>query len=120
MARIDWVEARLQRWAEWLKVGDGAGYPARCVLDEDWSPPSPGTTPQIKVAPPSDAPQTHRIVLGLSERMRGTVAAVYLLGMAPREAAAVLECEPDTIHQRIERVHALIAAALTETAPGPG
>lgn len=121
MARIDWVEARLQRWAEWLKVGDGAGYPARCVLHENWSPPSPGTTPQLKVAPPSDAPQTHRIVLGLSERMRATLAAHYLLGMTAQDAAAVLECAPDTVHQRIERAHALIAQALAERQPGlPG
>lgn len=114
MARIDWVEARLQRWAEWLKVGDGVGYPTLCVLHEDWAPRSPGTTPQMKVAPACDALQTHRIVVGLSERMRGTLAAHYLLGMPAKDAAALLECAPDTVHQRIERAHALIAQALAE------
>lgn len=118
MARIDWVEARLQRWADWLKVGDGSGYPVRCVLDESWSPPSAGTTPQMKALPASDAPQTHRVVLGLSERMRATLAAHYLLGLQAQEAAAVLECAPDTVHQRIERAQALIAQALADQQGG--
>lgn len=112
MARIEWVEARLQRWADWLKVGDGSGYPVRNVLDENWSPPSPGTTPQMKVLPASDAPQTHRAVLGLSERLRATLTAHYLLGMSAADAGAALGCEPDTVHARIERAHACIARAL--------
>lgn len=109
MARIDWVDARLERWAEWLKVGDGAGYPVRCVLDADWSPPSSGTTPTMKVTPANDAPQTDRIVRGFSERMLATLVAHYVVRMPPAEAAVVLACEVSTVHQRIERAHALIA-----------
>lgn len=115
MARIEWVEARLQRWADWLKVGDGSGYPVRCVLDESWSPPSPGTTPSMKVVPSSDARQTDRAVQCLSDRLRATLAACYLLGLGPSDAALALGCEPDTVHQRIERAHALIAQALADS-----
>lgn len=112
MARIEWIDQRLQRWAEWLKVGNGAGYPVRCVLDEDWSPPAPGTTPTMKVAPMNDAPQTHRAVLQLSERLQATLVSHYLLRMSAADAAAALSCEPNTVHQRIERAHELLARAV--------
>lgn len=112
MARSEVMEQRLQRWAEWLKVGDGAGYATKCTLHEDWSPPTPGTTPTLKVAPANDAPQTQRAVNALSERLRATLVAHYVLRMTAADAAAVLECAPDTVLDRIERAHRQLAATL--------
>lgn len=112
MARSEVIEARLQRWAEWLKVGDGAGYPVRCTLDADWSPPSPGTTPSMKVAPANDAPETQRAVHALSERLRATLVAHYVLRMTAADAGAALGCAPDTVLDRIERAHRQLAAML--------
>jgi hypothetical protein len=90
MARIPEIEARLLRWAEWRKVGDGSGYPVKCVLHEDWSPPSSGTTPSMKVVPASDVKQTGRAVARLSSRL---------------QSGAELKCQPDTVHARIEQAH---------------
>lgn len=112
MARIEWIDARLWRWAEWLKVGDGSGYPVRSTLDADWSPPSPGLTPSIKVAAASDAPQTHRLVLGLKPSLRATLVAHYLMRLPPAAAGAALDCMPDTVRARIERAHRELAGAL--------
>ena len=105
MARDPNIEARLQRWAEWLKMGDGSGYPVKCTLHSDWAPPSPGTTPTMKVSNGSDGPQTQRMVARLSERRRATLVAVYVLRMPVADAAEALSCAPDTVLDRVERIH---------------
>jgi DNA-directed RNA polymerase specialized sigma24 family protein len=112
MARIESIEHRLHRWAEWLKTGDGSGYPVKSTLHEDWSPPSPGTTPTMKVGLGSDGPQTQRLVEQMSERRQATLVAVYVLRMPVADAALVLECAADTVLDRIERIHRVIAREL--------
>lgn len=105
MARDQAIEQRLLRWAEWLKSGDGSGYPVKSVLHEDWSRPSPGITPTMKVAPANDAGSTHRLVRRLSERMQHTLLAHYVMRLTDAQAAMVLECRPDTVQARIEAAH---------------
>ena len=105
MARIPEIEARLQRWAQGLTCGDGNGYPAMNVICIDWMPPTPGTTPTMKVHAASDVRATHQAVLQLPDKMRATVAAVYLLHMSAADAALVLECQADTVLDRVERAH---------------
>lgn len=112
MARDEQIDARLWRWAEWLKSGDGAGYPVKSTLHEDWSPPSPGMRPGMRVAPACDGLQTHRLVLAMTERMRATLTAHYLLRMPTQDAAAALDCQPGTVHARIELAHRWMAARL--------
>lgn len=51
MAKNSDMDARLWLWAERLKCGDGSGYPVKCTIHPDWSPPSPGITPTMKVSP---------------------------------------------------------------------
>jgi hypothetical protein len=114
MARIDHIHERLLRWAEWLKAGDGSGYPVTSVLHPSWSPPAGkggGGWPQ---SGGTDGPMTHRLVMGaaLSDTKRATLAAVYLLRMSSAEAAVVLECQPDTVQGRIEAIHHDLAGAL--------
>lgn len=99
------MEARLLRWAEYRKTGDGSGYPVTNVLSLDWSPPSPGLTPTMKVAPHNDARQTDRLVRRLTERMQATLVAHYIKRLTAAQAADVLECRPDTVHARIEAAH---------------
>lgn len=105
MARIPEIEARLLRWAEWRKVGDGSGYPVKSVLHEDWSPPSSGTTPSMKVVPASDVKQTGRAVVRLSERLQATLLLHYVRRLPVAQAGAELKCQPDTVHARIEQAH---------------
>ena len=108
MARIPEIEARLQRWAQALTCGDGNGYPAMSVIHIDWMPPSPGTTPTMKTASVSDVRSTHAAVQRLSPKMRATIVAVYLLHMSASDAGLVLECQADTVLDRIERAHRVL------------
>jgi DNA-directed RNA polymerase specialized sigma24 family protein len=105
MAKDAAMDERLWRWAEWLKSGDGSGYPVKCTLHEDWSPPSPGMTPSMKVAPHNDARQTQSLVHLLSDRLLATLVAHYVVRLSAADAAAVLDCKPDTVHARIEAAH---------------
>lgn len=112
MARDEEMHRRLTEWAQWRKVGDGSGYPTMSVLHEDWSPPSPGLTPTMKVSAPSSARQTHRAIQTLSARMRNTVAVHYLTTLPIAEQAARLECAERTVFERIEQAQALVREAL--------
>jgi DNA-directed RNA polymerase specialized sigma24 family protein len=106
MARDETIEARLWRWAEAVKGGkDVHGYPVKCTLHPDWSPPSPGMTPTLKVAPASDVRQTHALVLQLSERMQATLSAHYIYRMSMAQAGEMLGCRPDTVKDRVEAAH---------------
>ena len=105
MARIPEIEDRLLRWAEWRKVGDGSGYPVKSVLHGDWSPPSGGIMPGMKVVPASDVKQTGRLVARLSESLQATLVLHYVRRLPVQQAAAELKCQPDTVHARIEQAH---------------
>lgn len=118
MARDEQMHHRLQEWAQWMKVGDGSGYPVTSVLHPSWSPPSPGTTPTMKVASPSSARQTARAMTGpgWSARLRNTVALYYLTNLPIAEQAARLDCDESTVHKRIETAHRMLRHALGEPA----
>lgn len=112
MARDERIDGMLWRWAEWLKTGDGNGYPVMSTLHEDWAPPAPGMRPGMKVVPHNDAPMTHRLVHVLSDRLRATLVAHYVLRMSADAAALVLECQAATVHSRIESSHRELARML--------
>lgn len=112
MARDAAMEARLLRWAEYRKSGDGSGYPVKNTLSADWSPPSPGMTPTLKTVPHNDARQTDRLVRKLSERMQATLVAHYIKRLSAAQAADVLGCRPDTVHARIEAAHRALMVLL--------
>lgn len=115
MARDAGMEARLLRWAEYIKSGDGSGYPVRNVLDENWSPPSLGATPSMRTAPVNDARQTHRLVRKLSTRMQATLVAHYIKRMPAAAAAEELQCRPDTVTARIEAAHRALLGLLQDS-----
>lgn len=112
MARDEQIHLRLLEWAQWRKAGDGSGYPTMSVLHEDWSPPSPGLTPTMKVAAPSSARQTHLAVQTLSARLRNTLAVHYLANLPIAEQAMRLECAEATVYARIDEVHRQLRALL--------
>jgi DNA-directed RNA polymerase specialized sigma24 family protein len=116
MARDEQMHQRLLEWAQWRKCGDGSGYPTMSVLHEDWSPPSPGITPTMKVAAPSSARQTHRAIQALSARLRNTVAIHYLTNLPIAEQARRLECAERTVHERIEQAQGLVRRWLADPA----
>ena len=105
MARDPQIEQRLQRWAQWLKVGDGNGFPVMSVLHKEWQPPVPGTSPTMKVGHGSDAPATHRAIGQMSVRMRNTLVVHYVLGLSVADQALRLECTEKTVMARVELAH---------------
>jgi DNA-directed RNA polymerase specialized sigma24 family protein len=108
MARIEEIDVLLWQWAERLKAGDGSGYPTMCTIHADWSPPSPGVTPTLKVSKGRRG-DVDRMIEKLPDSLRATVVARYLLRMTDTDAAAVLGCAVPTVGQRIVRAHQLIA-----------
>ena len=111
MARDTRIEARLQRWAAWLSVGDGSGYPVMSVLHPEWQPPSPGITPTMKVSSISDARETHRAISRLmSKRMAHTLVLHYCMNLSTAEKAMRLECTESTVIQRVDQAHRVLAA----------
>jgi len=115
MARDEAMHQLLLAWAQWVTVGDGSGYPTMSVLHEDWSPPSPCTTPTMKVAAPSSARRTHRAMQGWSARMRDTVMLYYCLpSITVAEMGVRLGCAERTVHERIAQAHVLLRLALHE------
>jgi DNA-directed RNA polymerase specialized sigma24 family protein len=113
MAMIEAIDLRLWRWGEAVKNGgDGSGYPIKSTLHEDWSPPSPGMTPSMKVVPASDARQTHGLVRCLSPKQQASLIAHYVKRMTHQQAAEAMQCQPDTVKDRIEAAHREIARML--------
>jgi DNA-directed RNA polymerase specialized sigma24 family protein len=109
MARDDAMHQLLLAWAQWVTVGDGSGYPTMSVLHADWSPPSPGTTPTMKVTAPSSARRTHRVVHSWSARLRDTVMVYYCCPtLTVAEMGQRLGCGPSTVHERIAQAHVLL------------
>lgn len=114
MARDAGIERALVEWGQWLKVGDGSGYATKCVLHAQWSPPTAGQTPTMKVGTSSAAVRrTHAAVLTLSERLQETLLVHYVMVLPPAEQALRLQCQPETIGERIRTAHRLLLAALS-------
>lgn len=118
MARDTAMEARLQRWAQGVTVGDGSGYPVMAVIHPNWSPPSPGVLPSLKTSPASDVRQTHRAIGRLSARLQDTVVMHYCMRPSMAEQAERLGCTVDTVHDRIERAHRQLRALLDDEPAG--
>lgn len=108
MARDPAIDARLQRWAEWLNSGDGSGYAAVNTLHPNWSPPTPGSRPTMKVHGGSDVRHTHRAIERLSLRLKNAVVVHYVIKGTIEHQAQLLDCEARTVHGRVERAHAAL------------
>ena len=120
MEGVDEIEARLLRWAELVKGGgDGSGYPVKCTLHEDWSPPSPGMTPSMKVVPSSDAMGTHRCIANMTAKHRAALVARYVLRMTYREAGEQMQCQEETARARTDAARRELARMLGSFATFP-
>lgn len=112
MARDARIEARLQRWAQWVTVGDASGYPTMNVLHVNWSPPAGGQMPSMPIGSIGDAPQTHRLIAQLSARLANTLVAHYCMRWSPAEVARRMACSERTVFERIERAHGQLAGLI--------
>ena len=84
------------------------------VIHPEWQPPSPGTTPSMKVASASDARQTHRAIARLSQRQANTLVVHYVLKLSLANQAQRLGCAESTVTARIAHAHARLAGLLSE------
>lgn len=114
MEREGAIEQRLQRWAQWVTVGDTSGFPTMSVLHENWSPPSGTVTPTMRVSDLSDVRATHAAIRSLSQRLANTVVVCYCFKHTTAEQAARLDCAERTVRARVLQAHRLIARWLEE------
>lgn len=112
---VDRMEQRLLAWAHWLTLGgNGDGYAAMSVLHPEWTPPTPGTTPTLKVGT-SDAYHraTHQAVLTLSRRLQATLLVHYCKRLPVAEQAEQLQCAVPTVHARVREAKVQLGAVLS-------
>lgn len=115
----DVMEERLREWAAWLTSGgSGDGYASMSVIHPDWMPPSPGTTPTLKVGKASAVRERalHAAVLQLSRRLQATLLVHYVKRMSVADQAAALECAEATVHQRVRAAKVRLAGMLERDA----
>lgn len=112
MGKDDRIERLLIEWAQWLTVGDGSGYASMSPLHVDWSPPSPGQTPTLKVGKATAAGRTHRAIGQLSQRLQNTLVVHYVLKLPLAEQGERLECRPSTVVERVAAAHRELRALL--------
>jgi hypothetical protein len=113
MARIEWVEQRLQNWSRWVATrGSGMmGYASVNLADAD-----AGRDGYASAAiPVSDveASETHEAVERLPSELKATTCEVYLGAGGIKDKLKRLYCSEATLHRRIEQAHRLLADHFT-------
>lgn len=114
MERESAIEWRLQRWSQWVTVGDTSGFPTMSVLHENWTPPAGMVSPTMRVSDLSDVRATHAAIGSLSQRLANTVVVCYCFKHSPSEQAAKLDCAERTVRARVLQAHRLIARWLED------
>lgn len=114
MSDADQMESRLREWAGWLTAGGcGDGYAAVNVLSQDWSPPTPGMRPSLKVGR-SDRREraVHAAVVQLSTTLQATLVVHYCKRLTVADQAKLLQCGLSTVNTRVREAKVKIAALL--------
>ncbi len=105
------VEARLQRWAQAVTVGDGSGYPAMSVMHPNWMPPTKGSTPTMKVSSGGhDVRATHRSIGLLSLKQRDAICLHYAYKLSTAQHAERAGCAERTVRDRLDAGRRALAA----------
>lgn len=112
MAKIDWIERRLQNWVRWRVAGGGGplgyaqvklGDAAAVVCDRRGYDDAPIPTNAIEAGETDDAVQR------LPSELRATVLEVYLGTGGEAQHMARLCCARATMYARVDRAHRLLA-----------
>lgn len=105
------IEARLQRWAQAVTVGDGSGYPAMSVIHPNWMPPTKGSKPMMKVAHGGhDVRATHRSIGLLSVKQRDAICLHYVYRLTTTQHAVRADCAERTVRDRLDAARRALAA----------
>lgn len=111
--RDEEIDARLQRWAQAVTVGDGSGYPSMSVIHPNWMPPTKGTTPVMKTTSKGgDVLQTVWAIDQLSLRLKNSVVVYYCMKLPIADQAALLDCAESTVHARVKEARRQIGGFL--------
>ncbi len=116
MARIEWVQHRLNNWALWHERsrGGGLGYASQSAfLNEHDDSRYEARVPVDEV----DASVTHQAVESLKlgkGHLHKTLQLIYLKGVGIKAAARTMHRAESTIKAQLEQADALLAAWFTE------
>lgn len=107
----DQIEARLQRWAQAVTVGDGSGYPSMSVIHPNWMPPTKGSRPMLKTAQGgADVQATHRAIGRLSVKQRDAICLHYAYRLTCAQHADRAGCAERTVRDRLDAARRHLAA----------
>lgn len=116
MAKIVWIELRLDRWAAWRIQGRRLGSGASCHPMWRDMPPDPAAGYEARVPlNEEECWQTDKAVMALEPQLAELVAAYYLHGGL--FALDRLKISRSTMQARLTSAHALLARALERPAP---
>lgn len=111
MARIDWVEHRLQNWARWM-LTRGGGVLGYASVDLQAAGNGGSREPYESAPVPisdMEASDTDQAVQLLPGELRMTVIEVYTGKGGLADKIRRLCCGESTVHARIGRAHRLLA-----------
>lgn len=112
MARIDWVEQRLQNWAR-CKLMRGSGVLGYAAVDlTKLADADSGRDGYITASIPVseiEASDTDQAVLRLPSELRATVEMVYVDDGTLKTKCARLCVTESTLHRRVEQAHRHLA-----------
>jgi len=112
VARIDWIEQRLQNWARW-RLMRGAGVLGYAAVDlTELADSDAGRDGYITASVPVsdvEASDTDDLVQRLASELKAAVEIIYLGTGTIREKAARLFCAVGTLHARIEQAQRVMA-----------
>lgn len=98
------IDQALKDWAHWLSCGRrGDGFPRCNVLHQSWLPPTPGSTPTMKVSTFNHEQfrRLHDAIGRLSVRLANTVVVHYCYRLSEAEQCERLKCARATLHHRL-------------------
>jgi DNA-directed RNA polymerase specialized sigma24 family protein len=119
MARIEWVEQRLQLWARWRSQrGAGqSGFARTNILARWWRPPNNREAEAHIPVDEVEAFATDQAVRELDVHLRDTIEQVYLGSGSVGDDAARLGCSVSTVHARISTAHKRLRVSLDTRDP---
>lgn len=112
---VDTIDARLKDWARWVTIGRSSeGFPKVNVLHTSWLPPTPGSTPTLRVSRMDDKRHRamHAAIGALSMRLANTVVVHYCYRLTDAEQCERLGCARSTLHQRLQSARRQISENL--------
>lgn len=116
MAKIEWVDQRLDVWAKWVVNGRSLVSGAGCHPMWRDMPPDPAQTYEARVPiNEEECWRTEQAVQALPVELAQTVAAYYLHGTY--FAQDRLSISRAVLSQRLDRSHRLLAQSLARVGP---